>query len=294
MLNRADARKRIMMFLTLTFLLSAIFWQLIWQAGGIKGSGAVLVTFLMWCPGVAALITTFAFQRNVRGLGWRLGDWRYSLLAFALPIAYCIIVYGLAWLTGLGAFSTQVVPPGQSILLTLLIAGPIVFLLGGVGKSLGEEIGWRGLLVPQLAKLTSFTNVAVITGAIWALWHVPILLFAGYNSGAPVWYALICFVALEMGGSFACAWLRLKSGSLWPSTILHSSHNFFVQSIFDAFTADTGVTRYITTEFGAGLALVGVGMALLFYKLGNSDAYCNAIRCFIPSAKSPAPGSSGT
>ncbi len=275
--NRTDARERITTFLTLTFLLSAIFWVLIWQAAGIRGSGGVFVIFLMWCPGVAALITTFAFQHNVRGLGWRPGNWRYSLLAFALPIAYAAVVYGLAWLTGLGAFSTQIVPPGQSILLTLMIAGPVVFLLGGVGKSLGEEIGWRGMLVPQLARLTSFTNVALITGAIWALWHVPILLFAGYNSGTPVWYALICFLALEMGGSFACAWLRLKSGSLWPSTILHASHNFFVQSIFDAFTVDTGITPYITTEFGIGLALVGGVMVLLFWRLASNDPKTNSI-----------------
>lgn len=33
---------------------------------------------------------------------------------------------------------------------------------------LGEEIGWRGFLVPQLAKLTTFTWVALISGIIWA------------------------------------------------------------------------------------------------------------------------------
>ena len=266
---QSDPQKRIVIFLILTLLLSAVFWVLIWQAGGIKGSGAIFVTFLMWCPGIAALITTFAFQHNVRGLGWRFGDLRYWLLAFCLPIAYGTLVYGTAWLTGLGAFSTQAVPAGQSRLLTLLISGPIVFLLGGVLPALGEEIGWRGLLVPQLAKLTSFTNVALVVGVIWALWHVPILLFGGYNSGAPAWYGLICFVALEMGASFACAWLRLKTGSVWPSAILHGSHNFFIQAIFDAFTADTGITRYITTEFGIGLALVGVVMALLFWKLAD-------------------------
>ena len=138
------------------------------------------------------------------------------------------------------------------------------------------------MLVPQLAKLTSFTSVALIVGVIWALWHVPILLFAGYNSGTPVWYALICFVALEMGGSFVCAWLRLKTGSIWPSTILHGSHNYFIEGIFDAFTANTGITLYITTEFGIGLALVGVVMALLFWKLAKKDTQLNTIPVMLP------------
>jgi membrane protease YdiL (CAAX protease family) len=228
---QSDPQKRIVIFLILTLLLSAVFWVLIWQAGGIKGSGAVFVTFLMWCPGLAALITTFAFQHNVSGLGWRFGDLRYWLLAFALPIAYGGVVYGLAWLTGLGAFSTQAVPAGQSILLTLLISGPIVFILGGVFPALGEEIGWRGLLVPQLAKLTSFTNVALVVGVIWALWHVPILLFGGYNSGRPCLVCVDLFCGARDGGQFCVCVAEAQNGqrmavgdSARQSQLFHSRH----------------------------------------------------------------------
>jgi len=39
--------------------------------------------------------------------------------------------------------------------------------------ALGEEIGWRGFLVPQLASVTSFTKTALISGLIWAVWHYP-------------------------------------------------------------------------------------------------------------------------
>ena len=104
MSNQPNARKRIVIFLILTLLLSAIFWILIWRAGGVNKGGTVYVTFLMWCPGLAAIITTFSFQHNMRGLGWRFGALRYGLLAFALPLVYGGLVYGIAWLTGLGAF----------------------------------------------------------------------------------------------------------------------------------------------------------------------------------------------
>lgn len=270
MLNYSDSQKRIGTFLVITFLLSAIFWGVIWQAGSTKVGGGILTLALMWCPGIAALVTTLIFQHNVRRLGWRSGNLGYSLLAYVLPIAYCLIVYGYVWLTGLGGFTTQNVPAGQPLFVFVLVNATIVFLLGGVLSALGEEIGWRGLLVPELAKLTSFTNVALISGVIWTIWHLPLLVFSDYNSGAPTWYTLICFAVLAMGLSFALAWLRLRSNSLWPAVILHGSHNLFVQAIFDPLTADKGITRYITTEFGIGLALVGLAIALIFWKIANA------------------------
>jgi hypothetical protein len=42
---------------------------------------------------------------------------------------------------------------------------------------------------------------------------------------------------------------------MWTAVILHASHNLFIQEIFDPLTVDRGMTRYVTTEFGAGLAL---------------------------------------
>jgi membrane protease YdiL (CAAX protease family) len=47
---------------------------------------------------------------------------------------------------------------------------------------IGEEIGWRGFLVPEFAKTQSFPATALITGFIWAIWHYPVLLFADYHS----------------------------------------------------------------------------------------------------------------
>jgi uncharacterized protein len=57
-------------------------------------------------------------------------------------------------------------------------------LLGGIFLALGEEIGWRGLLVPQLARLTTFTKTALLSGGIQAVWHWPFVLFAGFSSAA--------------------------------------------------------------------------------------------------------------
>jgi len=257
--------QRIITFLLLTFALSAIFWVLIGRVGQLS-AGQMYILGLMWSPGIAALLTTFIFQRNLRGLGWARGPGRYLLLSYALPIAYAGVVYGLTWLLGWGAFTTENVPEGQTLLAFVFNNATLLFLLGGFFPALGEEIGWRGLLVPQLAKLTSFTNVALISGAIWAVWHYPLILFADYHANAPRWVALLCFSVLVIGISFAFAWLRLKSGSVWTAAILHASHNIFTQNIFDRLTRDTGFTTYITTEFGVGMAVMAVIVAMVFLR----------------------------
>ena len=69
-----DATKRIITYLVLVFGISTIFYYLVIQNGGLEGGGEAYVIPLMWTPAVAGIITTFIFQRNIRGMGWSLGD----------------------------------------------------------------------------------------------------------------------------------------------------------------------------------------------------------------------------
>ncbi len=148
-------------------------------------------------------------------------------------------------------------------LAALVTVGMLINMLAATG----EEIGWRGFLVPQLAKFTSFHGTALISAVIWTLYHLPVLLFADYNGGTtPVWYSLVCFTLMVFAASYVFAWIRLESGSLWPAALLHSSHNLFIQAVFDSSTKDTGPTKYLTGEFGAGLVLTIGIVALLIIR----------------------------
>lgn len=138
-------------------------------------------------------------------------------------------------------------------------------LIKGISTALGEEIGWRGFLVPELAKQMSYTKLSLLSGVIWAAWHSPLLLFADYNAGTNRWYAMGCFTVMIVSNSFAFAWLRLKSGSLWTAAVLHASHNLFIQTVFDNIMRNTGKTLWYTTEFGAALAAVNIAVALYFW-----------------------------
>lgn len=268
--------RRIAVFLVLTFALSSLFyWQII-ATGKMK---MLPVLGLMWCPGVAALVTRLVSQKNLRGMGWGWGATRWQALSYLLPPAVCLVVYGLVWLTGIGGFSAGGLTASFSSEIGIKIPlGAVLAILVTVGFlpglvfALGEEIGWRGFLVPELARMKGFTSTALISGAVWAVYHYPVILFADYNSRAPKAYALLVFTWMVVAASFVFAWLRLKSGSLWTAVILHASHNLFIQDIFDPLTQDRGITPYITTEFGAGLAIAyTVGAWICWRKRGEVE-----------------------
>lgn len=238
------------------------YWRIL-TPGSRAGFGSVIL--LMWCPGIAALLTRLITQRNLRGESWGLGRLRALPAAYALPLLYAGPVYILAWLTGIGGFdpngwnaaaaSFRFDPAPFPGLYVLLSWGMLVSLLSAAG----EELGWRGLLVPELARLTGFRNTALISGAIWAAWHMPLIILAGYHGGAtPLAYSMACFTIMVMGLSFLMTWLRFAADSVWPCALLHASHNLFIQGIFDAATVDRGGTAWLTGEFGAGLAVTAL------------------------------------
>jgi uncharacterized protein len=64
-------------------------------------------------------------------------------------------------------------------------------MLTGVAAATGEEIGWRGFLVPELAKTLPFTGVALVSGLMWASWHYPITAVVYRDAGLPPWFWLL-------------------------------------------------------------------------------------------------------
>jgi membrane protease YdiL (CAAX protease family) len=53
--------------------------------------------------------------------------------------------------------------------------------------------------------------------------------------------------------SFVFAWLRLKSGSVWPAVFLHASHNAIIQFYLDGLTVSRDRTNYLIAEFGCAM-----------------------------------------
>jgi len=65
--------------------------------------------------------------------------------------------------------------------------------------------------------------------------------------------------------SLFTAWLRLKTGSIWPAVPWHGNHNLLIQSMLLRMTVDTGVTGYFVDDFGIGVLLSSLVMGYVFW-----------------------------
>lgn len=272
-------QSRIGIYLLLVLALSSVFYALIIGTGHLAGANGMYVTGLMWMPATAALLTCRLTGKPISELGWGWGRWRWILLAYLLPVAYAGAAYVIIWLTGLGEFGNPAFLEKMSKSLGWSTAPPWLIYAGSlllfgtfgmarsVATALGEEIGWRGFLTPEITRKYGYTRGTLITGTIWTIWHLPILLFADYNSGTQWWFAMPCFAVMVIASSFAFAWLRLRSGSVWPAAILHASHNLFIQLWLTPITGASGrMTPYAVDEFGFMLPLAAIVVAVVFWR----------------------------
>jgi membrane protease YdiL (CAAX protease family) len=269
------SKRDVVTFLVLLLLFSGVFYGLVFLKPAAARQWGLYALAFMWCPGLAALVTKLVRDRTLRGLGWGWGRTRYFWIAYGLAIAICLLPYLAVWFA-FDAFSRSQLdetiaraglPPAlrsdAAWVAAVLIGLPLV----GLVSAAGEEIGWRGFLVPRMHSLVGFTRASVLVGLVWAAWHYPInaAVFPLHRPNVPLWYANACFTLLVVGASFVHTWLRTRSNSLWPSALFHAAGNGF-QSALQAATLETGVTSYLTTEYGASFAVAGCLVALAFWR----------------------------
>jgi membrane protease YdiL (CAAX protease family) len=282
---KATALKALAVFVVATGILAALAAMLVIDIG-IKRHYMVL---LMWTPGLGALIACKVAGIPLSSLGWGWGKARWQAAAYLVPLLYGLIAYGILWGAGLG---TAVDPKfieeagyhlglvGWSETATLMMA---VFIFGVVGMSwhlasaVGEEIGWRGFLTPALMRFVSLPVASLVTGLLWALWHVPIILYTKYNAGPnDLGWQIANFTLLCVSLSFIMSYLRVKSGSLWTAAVMHAAHNIFILSLLDRVTIKYADTWRYAGEFGFILPLVIAVAALYVWFRAYKEGLCTS------------------
>jgi membrane protease YdiL (CAAX protease family) len=251
-------RSRILLFLLLELVIGSTVYAVFLTGGRGGACPRLFAGSIMGSPGLSALLTRGILQGSLRGGGWGPGPPRFLVYAYLLPLALEGPVYAVAWKTGLAGFQPAAITRVTAHYLGFATAAPASSAL-----LMGEELGWRGLLVPELARVASFRTVSLASGGSWALFHYPAMVFGG-GTGLPLWYALPMFSLTILLASHVFTWLRLASGSVWPCVVLHAAHNAFLIGLLGAPTFANGPgTRWIVGESGCGLALA-YGVAALF------------------------------
>lgn len=258
MSEKSATLRKIWTFVILTLAISSIAYIPM----VLTGTGRDVGLLWMWSPGLAAILTQIFFKGSLKEFGWKLGSVKYLWLAITIPVVYSFTIYGFVWVTRIAGFRNP-----STNLLIFLVPGLILACIA----ALGEEIGWRGFLVPNLFKITTFSRTVVITGILWSLWHYPVILWADYNSGVSLWTDIIKLTTAVIGMSAFTAWLRLKSGSIWSSVIWHGVHNFLVQEVLLSMTIKTTAGQLVVDDFGIGVTITGVILAIVFLYLGMKD-----------------------
>jgi membrane protease YdiL (CAAX protease family) len=276
--TRVQSRKAIFIYLSFTLIFSAVVWILTIHAKDAgRLAGRIFGYGIMWCPALATFITCKILKRDFWGLAWKWGNPKYQAWCYFIPMLYSLIAYVIIWVCGWGGFYNKAfveqaahefgwtgLPTGVFIFLYFVMQG-VIGMLGSMSTALGEEIGWRGFLVPELSKLTSYTKVSLLSGLIWSVWHYPLLIFGSYNNGTPFWYGMLCFTVMVVSISFVFTWFRLKSGSLWTGVMLHASHNLFIQAFFTPITIASANTKWFIDEFGCVVPAITVLLAIYFW-----------------------------
>jgi membrane protease YdiL (CAAX protease family) len=210
----------------------------------------------MFTPMAAALVMMLVVTRD----GWRKSSW-HDLGLFNLGLRYwpvAIAAPSLVATAGLLAayLLPSVTPTTPDNGMQLIIQSAILFVVATIGWSLGEEFGWRGYLLPRLRVLGD-TKAILISGVVWAVYHLPIMLLTTlYHPEGDRLIVAPLFVVAVVGASFFFSYLRIFSGSVWPSSLAHTVHNLAWMVTGEFMIATSPVAEeYIAGDSGIVIAI---------------------------------------
>ncbi|MFP8953373.1 CPBP family intramembrane glutamic endopeptidase [Natrialbaceae archaeon A-arb3/5] len=275
-------RRPLVVFLGSLVALSSGFVAISWL---LDVSMLVLAPAYMFTPMFAGIVTCMIGSPSFERAGLRLPWSRFRWLAIAavFPIALILLGTGLALflpgvefvpdanpLTGEGtefAPADTDEPAGPSLpgWPLNLFAGIIAALVFGATINaifaFGEEFGWRGVLLTELAP-TGFWTASAVIGLLWGLWHAPIIL-EGYNypNNPVVGVGVMVVACLAMSPVYT--YITVAAKSVVAPSIFHGTFNAFAATMF---VFAQGGSELVVNPVGAigilvfGLAAVAIAI----------------------------------
>ena len=238
-------------YILFTFLSAWIIWVIGYNdlklgntAGMMSFSRSLMIGMFM--PTMGALVAGV----KIRDMGWKLNiDKNKKLILFAwlMPTVFEITGAALYFLvfpddySVPGAILEDIDPDafakfendsssyGEYVAKEIFYSLTSFYTFVGMIFGLGEEIGWRGYLFPELKSGFGRTKAMLLGGTIHGAWHFPLMILVGYEYGtdyigAPLLgMAAFCIFCIATG--IISYWLYERSESILLSGIFHGSIN---------------------------------------------------------------------
>ncbi|WLP62148.1 CPBP family intramembrane metalloprotease [Bacillus thuringiensis] len=267
------------------FLSILIITSIILNVGVIIMESRALIVVYMFTPALSSILTRIILKEGFKDVSFSLGNlkiWKGIGFALLIPMIICGITYSIAWLSGIAGFQYPeggMLEPIYNMLGLQYVTAPFSFIylvvLSGIFGSLlnlipvlGEEMGWRGYMLTRLVD-AEFSRPILISGLIWATWHVPIVIAGLYVAGPSVVLSVLGIYLCIVPFGYIIAYLRLITGSIWPSVIIHATWNAIIQGPFTR--ASTGYqTEIWIGESGLITAIIILATAIIMSQIVNS------------------------
>lgn len=239
-MDRKKEKRQVVIFLAITFVLTLalnFFFRAYMDRSVSTNKGAGI---MMLIPALAMLLTRLITREGFKNLWLKQyvkNQTCYYLMGWFGPILIIAVSALLYYLIFPGHFDpTMSQAPEQfshirdNFAATLIVSFLPFHLVGNIWFGLGEEWGWRGYLLPKLARLYGPLPAVFISGAIWGLWHGPLTAIEQLNAGggaAQVWMGVGMYVVSCCAFSMLFSYITLRCGSCIPAAIAHMYHNSF-------------------------------------------------------------------
>ena len=184
-----------------------------------------LIMAAMWMPAAARLAATRTVDR-----AWRppfpLRQWgspRPAVVLMPLAIVSAIYLGAYAVASFVGIPRERPVWQGAAIVVNIAVNLPLLAAIDVVG-GLGEEIGWRGYLQPRLDQLRVSGSLLWVI-ALESLFHLPLIVLAGYLVDRTWVTSVALFVGLKLGATPVWTWATYRYRTIWIAAWFHAFHN---------------------------------------------------------------------
>jgi uncharacterized protein len=263
-------RNQALVFIISVLAVSWSFEAFIIANGGVRSFGPLWIVALMCIPGILSIVQRLILRSGFGDVSFRVGKRPYYIYAVVTPLLL-VLLTGLAS-TALDIRRFSLVSSEQLVELSPVLL--TVLVLGLIG-AFGEELGWRGFLLPKLVS-GGVRNPFLVSGLVWASWHLPLIAFGGFYQTDDAFLMASIYSLGIIAMSFFFSELRMRSGSVWVAVIAHATHNFFFQFVAPVLFLTAPGSRSelwdtVAGDTGFFIALLYVAAYLVFRYAGRRN-----------------------